>query len=139
VGKPVKLASIAERVKGMLSIDDDAVAKLEALYNGTFELGGTIDQTINVPIHNGHGEYTDSQATFFVTLRGTFELLSPPGGTWRIQAFDGATQIADFQNVVVGQPQPFEYTTGLTLSLRVVADWSELQDTTLQIRLRAQY
>jgi hypothetical protein len=97
------------------------------------------DDTFDLPINAGQGDFSKDQTTFGVTLKGYFEIVSPAEGSWTLTIKDDNDLIKQIDAAVPGQQYRFEYKTGFKLKLRVQAVWSEKRDTALKLHLKASY
>lgn len=133
------LDAISKNVMATIGISATGLAKLKKLDAGRLRIRGSIDENFDLPITAGRGQVDTSKTTFGVTIKGTFEIISPPDGKWTLTINDGGTLISKFTNAVPGQRYKFEYKTRFTLDLHIEAVWSKKQDTTLRINLKAKY
>lgn len=102
-------------------------------------LGGSIDNIFDLSITNGHGTTSSTQKTWWVNIKGYFEIVSPAQGTWHAVVKCDDTVIIDRSGLTVNQQVPFEYKTGFSLTMSVDADWSIPDNTTLRVRVVASY
>jgi hypothetical protein len=133
------LAMVARTVSSSLGITAASLKKLQRLQSGNLKLRGSIDEDFQLPIKGGKGSFSKDQTTAWVTIKGYFEILSPADGNWTLTIKDDTALVKKFTGVGAGQKQQFEYKTGFTLKLRIEAEWSKKQDTTLKIHLHATY
>jgi hypothetical protein len=133
------LAAVLKTVSNKLGITPSSLRKLQRLQAGALRVRGSIDEDFELPINAGAGNFSKDQTTAWVTIKGTFEILSPAEGTWTLTIKDDTTLIKKFTGVAAGQKQAFEYKTGFTLKLRLEAIWSKKENTSLKIHLHATY
>lgn len=131
--------SMSNDILSRAGISDEAAEKLKRLYEEAPELGGEIDQNIEVKITNGRGSGEVEKITCWVTIKGDFEIDEPANGTWTITAKDGAKTVFNRSGLKKGEKVEFSYKTDFKLNLKVEAIWSEGGDTTLKAHISATY
>jgi hypothetical protein len=126
---------IGNEIHSKLGIDGDVVEKLRGLR----ALNGTKDIEFDISVKQGKGSGSSEQTTWWKTLTGYGEILAPDEGSWHIVAkIDGKTFI-DKTGVQKGQKINFTTGTGFKSKFEIDAEWSEIKDTDLKLKLHVTY
>lgn len=135
------LADLHKLAHERLGVDPEQVGALETKLPPEGLLGGSIDQTFKLPIHNGSGSISESKTTLGVTITGYFEIIAPDSGTWHIVVKVDSVTVVDKSGLKKGDRVNFTAKTSFwsKTPFEITATWSESADTTLEVKLHATY
>lgn len=99
---------------------------------------GVVSRTVQIAVGDGRGRETSpAVSTFGITIRGTAAIVSPHAGSWDVAITDLCAEetVLRMHGWTAGEPIAFAYRTGAWTQLRVTAQWSEDEDTVLELLL----
>lgn len=133
------MAAMHNDIMAHIGITSAQLEKLMKLSREEVILGASKDITFNLDVKNGKGHQSVSQTTAWVTISGSFEIISPDEGTWDIVVKDGGSTILDKKGVKKGDSISFKHKTGFKANISLDVTWSESKDTTLVAKIHASY